>query len=99
MNIDDLIKEVISWANDRNLVQESNANKQMLKVMEEIGELASSVAKKDQPGIIDGIGDSFVTLIILSAQFGYSPGQCLEAAYNEIKNRTGRTENGIFIKD
>jgi hypothetical protein len=30
---------------------------------------------------------------------GLNPTDCLEAAYNEIKNRKGNTVNGVFIKD
>jgi len=31
--------------------------------------------------------------------FGFTPEQCLQAAYNEIKDRKGVTVNGTFIKD
>jgi hypothetical protein len=48
---------------------------------------------------MDGIGDTFVTLIILSYQMGLNPTECLEVAYTEIKNRKGNTVNGVFIKD
>ena len=48
---------------------------------------------------LDGIGDSFVTLIILAKQLGLEPAECLEAAWNEIKNRTGKTVNGVFVKN
>jgi hypothetical protein len=27
------------------------------------------------------------------------PADCLEAAWNEIKHRTGKTVNGVFVKD
>jgi hypothetical protein len=40
-----------------------------------------------------------VVLIILANQLGHDFDKCLESAYNEIKDRTGRTENGNFIKD
>jgi NTP pyrophosphatase (non-canonical NTP hydrolase) len=68
--------------------------------MEELGETAGAIAKnKATAEIMDGIGDTFVTLIILSYQMGLEPTDCLEAAYNEIKNRKGNTVNGVFIKD
>ena len=47
----------------------------------------------------DGLGDTLVTLIILAAQYSLELGDCLEYAYNEIKNRTGKTVGGTFIKD
>ena len=47
---------------------------------------------------MDGIGDTFVTLIILSQQLGLDPKECLEMAYNVIKGRSGKTVNGVFVK-
>jgi len=41
----------------------------------------------------------FVTLIILAYQLRLDPTKCLEHAWNEIKDRKGKTENGVFIKE
>ena len=49
--------------------------------------------------IIDGLGDSFVTLIILCYQLDLEPKQCLQSAWDEIKNRKGKTVNGTFIRE
>lgn len=98
-SFDTNIKNVIRWAGDRSLLSEYNAPKQMLKVVEEVGETASALLKKDREALIDGIGDSFITLIILSAQLGLSPAECLNSAWNEIKNRSGKLVDGTFIKD
>jgi phosphoribosyl-ATP pyrophosphohydrolase len=94
-----LIDNVIKWADDKSLVDKEKSTKQMLKVMEEVGETASALAKGDREELIDGIGDVFVTLIILAAQNGLKPEDCLQSAWDEIKNRTGKTVNGVFIKD
>ena len=94
-----LVSNVIGWAKDKDLIDPSKSSKQMLKVMEEVGETASALAKGNKDELIDGIGDVFVTLIILAAQNGLKPEDCLESAWNEIKNRTGKTVNGVFIKD
>ena len=40
--------------------------------------------------LVDGLGDTLVTLIILAAQYGLELEDCLEYAYNEIKDRTGK---------
>jgi NTP pyrophosphatase (non-canonical NTP hydrolase) len=96
---DELNALVKAWAESKGLLVEENAHKQMLKVMEEVGETAGAIAKQNREAVIDGIGDSFVTLIILSYQLGLEPSDCLAAAWNEIKDRTGRTENGVFIKN
>jgi len=99
MTFDNLIDNVGQWADDKNILKKENAPKQLLKVMEEVGETAGALLKNKEAEIKDGIGDSFVTLIILSKQLGLEPVECLEAAWNEIKDRTGKTENGVFIKN
>jgi hypothetical protein len=48
---------------------------------------------------IDAIGDVLVTIIILSYQLELNPWDCLESAYNEIKERKGQTIDGVFIKE
>lgn len=96
---DELIEFVESWAEEKGLLFQANSNKQMLKVMEEVGETASALSKGDYDGLIDGIGDVMVTLIILAAQNNLSIKNCLAAAYDEIKDRTGETKDGVFIKD
>lgn len=44
------------------------------------------------------MGDVFVTLIILCDQLNLDPVDCLAMAYEKIKDRTGKTTNGVFIK-
>jgi NTP pyrophosphatase (non-canonical NTP hydrolase) len=100
MKFDELIQNVKEWADAKDILKSENAPKQLMKVMEELGETAGAIAKnKATAEIMDGIGDTFVTLIILSYQMGLEPTDCLEAAYNEIKNRKGNTVNGVFIKE
>ena len=74
-------------------------NSQMMKLMEEVGELAKAVAYRDEHGLKDGIGDCAVVLIILAAQNGLTFEQCLDHAWDEIKDRTGKLEDGLFKKD
>jgi len=86
-------------AADKNILKKENAHKQLLKVLEEVGETAGALLKSKDEEVKDGIGDSFVTLIILSKQLGLEPAECLEAAWNEIKDRTGKTVGGVFVKN
>ena len=68
--------------------------------MEELGETAGAILKnKEKSEIIDGIGDTLVTVIILAKQLGLNPTECLESAWNEIKDRKGKTVDGTFIKE
>lgn len=97
--MDKLITQVLEWALEKGLLEGKNIPKQSMKVIEEFGETCSAILKGKQEEIVDGIGDTFVTLIILCGQLGLKPEDCLEAAYNEIKNRTGKTVDGTFIKN
>ena len=47
----------------------------------------------------DGIGDTVVTLIGVCEMYGFSLEECLQMAYDTISKRSGKMENGIFIKD
>lgn len=95
----ELVRLVEQWATEKNINKPEYKFKQMLKVVEEIGELAGALAKGNEEELKDGIGDSFVTLIILANQCGFTPEECLQHAYDIIKKRQGKTINGVFIKD
>ncbi|EGP5220640.1 DUF1642 domain-containing protein [Enterococcus faecium] len=95
--MDELITKVEQWAKDKGLDQ-ADSSKQMLKTIEEIGEVAASLARKDEHGLRDGIGDVVVTLIILAMQNDMDLYECLNQAYNEIKGRTGKMVDGVFVK-
>ncbi|MAU35820.1 MAG: hypothetical protein CMD14_00415 [Flavobacteriales bacterium] len=97
--MDDLIENVKTWAEEKNLLKKENSKAQMLKVLEEVGETAGALLKNKNKEIIDGLGDSFVTLIILCYQLDLEPKQCLQSAWDEIKNRKGKTVNGTFIRE
>lgn len=95
--MDELITKVEQWAKDKGLDQ-ADSSKQMLKTIEEIGEVAASLARKDEHGLRDGIGDVVVTLIILAMQNDMDLYECLNQVYNEIKGRTGKMVDGVFVK-
>lgn len=95
----DLFAHVEQWAIAKGLDNQNNRNAQALKVMEEVGETMAALARGKKEDIKDGIGDSIVTLIILAMQCGFTATECLDAAYNEIKNRKGKTVDGVFIKE
>jgi len=87
------------WAEERGLYNEGDPKTQTLKLMEEAGEICRAVLKKDEPEIIDGIGDCVVVLTNLAHLCDTSIEECIDAAYNEIKGRTGKMDNGTFKKD
>ena len=153
-----LIKNIEQWAEDRNLIEGSTPQKQFIKLMEEFGELCSGVAKNKPDVIKDSIGDCFVVAVILKCQFGTNLfihhvslnknvdvslilarvardaalipksdlsaqvkleiicgvvrhlmdvsflldvdfESCVQAAWDEIKDRKGRMIDGVFVKE
>lgn len=143
--LEELQPKIIEWANNKDLVKLKNAPKQRLKLIEELGELASAVLKNNIKEQKDAIGDSFVVITILAEQIkspisfyfhqnykiqievgiedilrfsfkddlslimsyvndvafslGLDLTECANIAWNEIKDRTGETKNGTFIKN
>lgn len=87
------------WAADRNLILGSDPKSQMCKLMEEVGELAAAIARRKEDESMDALGDSVVVLTILAAQLGFHLEDCIDAAWDEIKDRKGRMVYGVFIKE
>lgn len=94
---DELINNVLQWGVDKGL---NDPKAQLNKVIEEVGEIAHEITRNKQgEELKDAIGDSLVTIIILSGICGFDPMECLAKAYFEIKDRGGKTENGTFVKE
>lgn len=97
---DNLQVKVIEWAKARQIIPNARAATQLMKTGSELGELFDAEIKGDIPGIVDGIGDVLVTLIIYAELNGLKIDECLASAYNEIKDRTGTLlPSGVFVKD
>ena len=95
---DELIEKIISWAEDRKI---DNPILQYAKVNEEIGEIAHELTRnrRNSTELVDALGDSFVTLIILTNILGYDVNGVILSAYEVIKDRKGKTVDGSFIKN
>lgn len=79
--MNELIKNVILWANERNVLKDEYKFQQFTKFCEELGEFenAMGVSVKDPRNIedvVDGAGDVQVTLIILTQQLGITIEEC-----------------------
>jgi NTP pyrophosphatase (non-canonical NTP hydrolase) len=99
LTFEDLTSQIQFWANKRDILAKDNAPKQFMKFIEESGELSSAILKNNQPEVVDSFGDVLVTLIILAEQLNYDLVDCLNHAYDEIKDREGKTVDGVFIKN
>ena len=91
--------KIREWALTRGLYQQGDPMTQYVKLQEECGELAKALLKKDEPEVIDAVGDIIVVLTNLAHLKGYKIEDCIESAYNVIKKRTGKMSNGTFVKD
>ena len=96
--MNDLIKNVNQWFVDRDLA-EGDGLGQLQKLHEEVYELSEARITNDFSAEVDAIGDITVVIIGYCLQRGLTLEQCLESAYNEIKGRTGKIVNGVFVKD
>ena len=92
----DLIRE---WASKRGLYTNGDPKTQALKLVEEVGETCRAILKEDRVEVIDGIGDCVVVLTNLAELVGHPIEDCIESAYNEIKNRKGKMANGTYVKN
>ena len=156
--MNELIKKIEQWANDRNIIKGSKPIDQAMKLFSEFGELADNVGKGRD--CYDDIGDVFVVLTVIAKQTGRSVGdyvdgevmlrhphnkenvselayflapfvsyltippqfngqalvecirllrtiasnigstleECVQIAYDDIKDRAGVMHNGVFVK-
>ncbi len=85
------------WHHDRNLIDGSDDKTQFAKLIQECGELSDNICKGRD--IRDDIGDIMVVLINIAERNNLTLTECLEVAYNDIKHRTGKMIDGVFVKE
>ena len=96
----ELEMKVVQWSEARKIIPNSTPAAQFKKLQEEINELYEAMSNDDMDMVIDGIGDSMVCLINICALYDINLTDCLEAAYNQIKDRRGyMNAEGIFVKE
>lgn len=99
----DLVAKINEWAYERNLKQ-ADPKIQWMRITEEVGEIRDVLLKptkfnEPQAALKDAIGDTLVTIIVLAHQLDLDVTECLNIAYEEIKNRKGKMINGTFVKE
>jgi len=91
---------IVRWAEARKIIPNSNPQTQLLKAVSEMGELADATIKHNVEDIQDGVGDVMVCLIVYCALQDINLVNCMEIAYDVIKNRKGTLlANGVFVKE
>ena len=95
------LKILISqWHEDRKITLNGNAGTQLIKLGEEYGELCHAHVRGNKAEAQDALGDMFVVMVALSELYGLDLSDCVNSAYNEIKDRRGYlNEQGNFIKE
>ena len=94
-----MFENIRQWADERGLYDKGDSKTQLIKLQEEMGELAKATLENDRPEIIDAIGDMVVVLTNLAHLNGVHIETCIAEAYNVISKRTGKMVNGTFVKD
>ena len=92
-----LAKNIAKWHHDRNLINGATDKDQFCKLIQEAGELSDNICKgKD---ISDDIGDMIVVLINIAERNELTLKDCMQRAWDDIKDRKGKMIDGIFIKE
>ena len=97
-------KLVLQWGKDKGIIGRrfggSSPEAQYAKLIGEAGELGEAIAARDLEEIKDGIGDCIVVLTMIWSMFSDNGlEQCYRYAYNQIKERSGKMVDGLFVKD
>mgnify|MGYP003116142846 FL=1 len=92
-----LVKLIEQWHEDRNLIKGSTDKDQVLKLVQELGELSDSICKEKD--MRDDLGDMLVVMINIMKRNNISIEECLQKAYDDIKDRKGKMVDGIFVKE
>ena len=100
MSYADYEMRIIQWAEARQIIPNSTPETQLLKAISEMGELADATIKGDRLDVMDAVGDVMVCLINYCALQDINLVDCMELAYEQIKDRKGTLlPNGVFVKE
>jgi NTP pyrophosphatase (non-canonical NTP hydrolase) len=98
IRIDELLNMCSKWSEVRGILKHSNPQVQGLKLVSEVGELSDNLAKGRD--VKDDIGDCLVVLNNIALMHDTTLAECLQVAYDDIKDRKGKMQpNGVFIKE
>ena len=67
------------------------------QLMQELGELSDHACKGED--IRDDLGDMLVVMLNIMKRNKYTLEECLQIAYDDIKDRRGKMVDGIFVKE
>lgn len=93
-----IVNSIYEWGIARNITAEGGATSytQIPKLIEEVYEFRDATSEEEAKL---EFGDILVVCIQIARLRGLDMVECLDLAYTKIKDRKGRLENGVFIKD
>lgn len=99
MNLTNEFQPIRDWAEEKGIYAKGDPKTQYIKLCEEMGELAMSLLKANEPEFKDAIGDCVVVLTNLAKLNGHNIEDCINGSYDVIAKRKGQMINGTFVKD
>ncbi|MBL6985333.1 MAG: hypothetical protein ISR74_07050 [Candidatus Thioglobus sp.] len=88
------------WFVDRCIAENGKPLAQAIKTLEETTEMFDALQRDNKHDLMDAIGDIYVTLRGVCITYGLNMDECINQAYNEIKDRKGHlTPEGTFVKE
>lgn len=97
--MNNLVDKIEKWGHDRMITVHGNPMSQAIKTLEETTELLDAINTGNTDMIKDAVGDIFVTLVMVCGTANVSLTECIELAYDEIKDRRGYLRaDGTFMK-
>jgi|TARA_R100000482_G_scaffold124922_1_gene79932 NTP pyrophosphatase (non-canonical NTP hydrolase) len=99
MHLENEFDPIRLWAAQKGIYEKGDIKTQFVKLMEESGELANAIIGKDHAEIMDAIGDMVVVLTSIAHFNNTTIESCINVAYDAIKSRKGKMENGSFVKN
>lgn len=105
-------EQIRTWAENRGIYDSGDPMTQFVKLSEEQGELARALLKNNRKEVMDAIGDMVIVLTNLAElasdnfkfktrnlHSSFKIEDCINSAWNEIKDRTGKMQDGTFVKN
>lgn len=96
-----IVDKIQLWGIDRGITTKNGATAldQTKKLRSELFELMEALREGNRHEVKDGIGDMLVVLVQIARLERLTWNECLEQAWNDIKDRKGQMVCGIFVKE
>ena len=94
-----LLQKFAKWGRDRKIDTGGTIGGQLAKLEEEVWELFAGINRCEDEEAKDAIGDIIVVLAQVCLIKGWTVEECMQKAWDDIKDRKGEMVNGVFVKE